>query len=349
MNEVPPSEKAAVAILYNVDFEETASEADPGHAARADVASVARAVFDALDDGVHAPVLVPVDADLVTLRDRLVELEPRCAFNLCESISGDARLESALPLLLDLMGISYTGSPPEALATALHKDRVKAALLAAGVPTPRACLMRTGAEAFELRLPCIVKPSREDGSAGISSASVVHDEATLRARVAEVSATFRQPCLVEEYVEGRELNVALFGHPTARVLPLQEIDFSALPAGLPRIVTYEAKWNLGSVEDLGTRPVLLPDLPEATSARVRRVAQAAFRALGLRDYGRVDLRLDADGAPWVVDVNPNCDLSPDAGMARAAGAVGVDYPALVRLLVRYATKRRARPALQARG
>ena len=338
-----------VAVLYNVDFEEIASHADPGHAARADVAAVARAVFAALDDGVHRPTLVPVDADLVSLRKRLVELDPRCAFNLCESISGDARLESAVPLLLELMGVPYTGSPPEALATALYKDRVKSALETAGVPTPRASLMRTGTEPFLLRLPCIVKPSREDGSAGISSASVVHDEAALRRRVAHVSATFRQSCLVEEYVDGRELNVALFGHPTARVLPLQEIDFSALPPGLPRIVTYEAKWNLGSVEDLGTRPVLLPDLPDATSARVRRVAQAAFRAIGLRDYGRVDVRLDREGVPYVVDVNPNCDLSPDAGMARAAAAMGVDYPSLVRLLVRYATKRRVRSALRARG
>ena len=156
-----------VAVLYNVDFEEMASDEDPGHAARADVASVARAVAAALDDGVHHATLIPVDADLVSLRKRMVELDPRCAFNLCESISGDARLESAVPLLLELMGVPYTGSPPEALATALHKDRVKAALEAAGVPTPRACLMRGESDAFSLRFPCIVKPSREDGSAGI--------------------------------------------------------------------------------------------------------------------------------------------------------------------------------------
>jgi D-alanine-D-alanine ligase len=188
--------------------------------------------------------------------------------------------------------------------------------------------------------PLIVKPVREDGSVGISSRSVVHNEEDLRARVGEIVASFRQPCLVEQFVEGRELNVALFGYPAARVLPLSEIDFSALPAGSPPIVSYEAKWNEGSLEDLGTRPVLHPVLPPAVAARVRRVAVEAFRAIGMRDYGRVDVRLAANGIPYVIDVNPNCDLSPHAGMARAAAAVGMDYRALVKLLVRYALRRK---------
>jgi D-alanine-D-alanine ligase len=141
-------------------------------------------------------------------------------------------------------------------------------------------------------------------------------------------------------VEGRELNVALFGFPTARVLPLQEIDFSLLPEGEPKIVSYAATWHEGSVADRGTMPVMHPTLPPAVAARVRRVAVEAFRALGMRDYGRVDVRLSATGIPYVVDVNPNCDLSQHAGMARAAGAVGMDYATLAKLLVRYALRRR---------
>jgi D-alanine-D-alanine ligase len=124
------------------------------------------------------------------------------------------------------------------------------------------------------------------------------------------------------------------------VLPLQEIDFSMLPEGEPKIVSYAAKWHEGSVADRGTRPVMHPMLPPATAARVRRVAVEAFRALGMRDYGRVDVRLSAAGIPYVVDVNPNCDLSQHAGMARAAAAVGIDYAALAKLLVRYALRRR---------
>jgi D-alanine-D-alanine ligase len=169
---------------------------------------------------------------------------------------------------------------------------------------------------------------------------VVHDAGALRSAVDAVVTTFRQPCLVEQYIDGREFNVALLGHPTARVLPLSEIEFSGLPEGAPRIVSYDAKWRTGSVDDLGTTPVLHPTLAPGVAARVRRVATDAFRAVGVRDYGRVDVRLATSGVPYVVDVNPNCDLSPSAGMVRAAAAVGIDYGSLAALLVRYALRRR---------
>src|SRR5262249_3121730 len=160
---------------------------------------------------------------------------------------------------------------------------------------------------------------------GIWRTSVAKDAAELGRAVEAVVRTFRQPCLVEQFVDGREFTVALLGHPTPRVLPLSEIDFTGLPPDTPRIVSYEAKWSSGSVEGLGTVPVVHPSVPPAVAARVRRVATEAFRAVGVRDYGRVDVRLSATGVPYVVDVNPNCDLSPNAGMARAAAAVGIDY------------------------
>ena len=344
--EVPPARKPPrrrpikVAVLFNVDYEDSTPDGDPGYAARADVGLVAAAIAHELSDGAHEAHLVPVGADLAALRTRLVELEPDCAFNLCESLVGDARLESAVPLILELMGIPFTGSPPEALSYGLYKDRVKRRLEMAGVPTPRACVMTRAADPCDVAFPLIVKPVHEDGSVGISRQSVVHDDAELRRVVGEVVATHRQPCLVEQYVEGRELNVALFGYPAARVLPLSEIDFSGLPAGVPLIVSYEAKWSEGSAEDRGTVPVLHPELPGNVAARVRRVALEAFRAVGVRDYGRIDVRVAKNGTPYVIDVNPNCDLSRHAGMARAAAAVGIDYGALTKLLVRYALRRR---------
>lgn len=222
---------------------------------------------------------------------------------------------------------------------------MKERLAAAGVRTPEACVMKNAADAFALPFPVIVKPSREDGSVGIDARCVVGDEHALREQVGAMVAKLAQPCLVERYIDGRELNVALFGYPTARVLPLQEIDFSALPEGAPRIVTYDAKWRTGSTDDIGTRPVILTltnlTLSSSVAARARRVAASAFAAVGVRDYGRVDVRVDGEGVPYVVDVNPNCDLSPNAGLARAASAVGLDHTALVHLLVRYALKRRA--------
>jgi D-alanine-D-alanine ligase len=309
-------------------------------ASRADVALVATGVATALAGCGYEPQLVGVDGDLAALRTKLLEHEPDCAFNLCESLVGDARLESAVPLVLELLNVPFTGSPPEVLSFALRKDRVKQRLQAAGIPTPRGRVLATPDDPCDLTFPLIVKPVREDGSAGISRTSVVSDGADLSRAVGALITSFRQPALVEEYVEGREFNVAMLGHPTPRVLPLSEIDFTGLPAGAPRIVSYEAKWAAGSVDDLGTVPVMHPALPTAVAARVRRVAAEAFRAVGVRDYGRVDVRLAGSGVPYVVDVNPNCDLSPQAGMARAAAAVGIDYGDLAGLLVRYALRRR---------
>jgi D-alanine-D-alanine ligase len=301
---------------------------------------VATRIATALASAGYDAHVIGVDGDLVSLRTQLDELEPDCAFNLCESLAGDARLESAVPLLLELLGVPFTGSPPEVLSFALRKDRVKQRLEAAGIPTPAGRVLAQPGDPCDLPFPLIAKPVREDGSVGISNASVVRTRAELDRAVESVVTRFRQPCLVEEYVDGREFNVAMLGHPTPRVLPLSEIDFTGLPEGAPRIVSYDAKWTSGSVDDIGTVPVLHPSLPTAIAARVRRVAADAFRAVGVRDYGRVDVRLASSGVPYVVDVNPNCDLSPHAGMARAAAGVGIDFTALCGLLVRYGLRRR---------
>jgi D-alanine-D-alanine ligase len=340
----PPSRRTRtakrVAVLYNVDYEDAGPESDPAWAARAEVGEVAASIAAALDGAGCEAQLVPVDGDLSSLRARLGELDVDCAFNLCESLVGDARLESAIPLVLELLGVPFTGSPPEALSFALRKDRVKQRLEAAGIPTPAGRVLASPDDPCDLPFPLIAKPVREDGSVGIWRTSVVHDPAELARAVDAVVTKLRQPCLVEQFIDGREFNVALLGHPTPRVLPLSEIDFTALPTDAPRIVSYDAKWTSGSADDLGTVPVLHPSLPTAIAARVRRVAVDAFRAVGVRDYGRVDVRLSSNGTPYVVDVNPNCDLAPQAGMARAAAAVGIDYCALASLLVRYALRRR---------
>jgi D-alanine-D-alanine ligase len=335
-------------VLYNLDFEDACPEVDPAWAARADVAFVATGVANVLAGCGYEPVLLGVDGDLAALRARLLELDAECAFNLCESLAGDARLESAVPLVLELVGMPFTGSPPEVLSFALRKDRVKQRLQEAGIPTPAGRVLSHPTEPCDLAFPLIVKPVREDGSVGISRTSVVRSPEELARAVEWVVTRFRQPALVEEFIDGREFNVAMLGHPTPRVLPLSEIDFAGLPEGLPRIVSYDAKWSSGSVDDLGTVPVLHPSLPMAIAARVRRAAADAFRAVGVRDYGRVDVRLAPSGVPYVVDVNPNCDLSAQAGLARAAAAVGIDYQALVGLLVRYALRRRRAGELTAR-
>jgi D-alanine-D-alanine ligase len=339
----PPSRRMRaikrVAVLHNVDYQDVPPERDPAWSARAEVAVVATAVAASLSGAGYDAQIIPVDGDLVGLRGTLAEFEPDCVFNLCESLAGDARLESAIPLMLELLGYCYTGSSADVLSLALRKDRVKSRLQAAGIPTPEGRVLFAPEDGCDLPFPVIVKPVREDGSVGISGANVVGNRADLTRAVDRILTSLRQPCLVEEYVDGREFNVALLGDPTPRVLPLSEIDFAGLPSDAPRIVSYDAKWMVGSVDDVGTVPVMHPALPSTVGARVRRAALEAFRAVGVRDYGRVDVRLSTAGVPYVLDVNPNCDLSANAGMSRSAAAVGIDYASLVKLLVRYALRR----------
>jgi D-alanine-D-alanine ligase len=151
---------------------------------------------------------------------------------------------------------------------------------------------------------------------------------------------WKQPVLAERYIEGREINVTLIGNGAdLEVMPLHEIDFSAMPPERPRIVSYAAKWDEAHVDYAGTKPVPLVGATPALIAAIERTARAAWAAVGLRDYGRVDLRVDAAGTPWVIDVNPNCDISPDAGVCRAARVAGLDYPALIERIALTAWRR----------
>jgi D-alanine-D-alanine ligase len=151
---------------------------------------------------------------------------------------------------------------------------------------------------------------------------------------------YHQPVLVERYVEGREVNVTMLGWgQEIEVLPLHEIDFAAMPAGRPRIVSYAAKWDEDHVDYAGTKPVPLRGVSNAATAEIERISLAAWHALELRDYGRVDLRVDDGGVPWVIDVNPNPDISPGAGVARAAAAAGLAYPQMVGKIAELAMRR----------
>lgn len=333
--------KPRIAVIFNRDFE--GAEADPENRAREDIRNVATEVVDVLEKAGYDVVSLGVRDDLPGLLLSLRDPAPLTVFNLCESLRGDNRFEALVPMLLEFEGLVYTGSPPTTLLSALHKDRTKQLLLAAGVPTPRSLTFsNTDVSACDLRYPLIVKPTREDASVGISSASVVETSADLESRVRHVLMHYNQPALVEEYIVGREINASVLecagGAP--EVLPLHEIDFSEMPTDRPKIISFEAKWVEDSAEFRGTRPV-----PCVLSAEVRErvmgVALAAFQAVGLRDYGRVDLRLAADGTPFVIDVNPNCDLSSQGGgFARAARAGGMTYPSLVLRLLALALERR---------
>jgi D-alanine-D-alanine ligase len=309
-----------------------------------DVVNAARDVSRALAERGCKVSSLSVGDSLEAATRAVVELraqKPDLVFNLCESLAGDARNEVVLPTLMELAGLRYTGSGPLALGVALRKDLTKKLLRAEGVSTPESVtLLSADVSTVKLPFPLIVKPTREDASVGISRSSVVHDRRQLASQVGEVWARFHQPVLVERYIEGRELYVSLIGsQPEA--LPMHEIDFSTLPRDRPRIVSYLGKWDPSSVEYQGTKSVKCEGLDESSRRRCVDAARAAFFALGLRDYARVDVRL-AGGTPWVIDVNPNCDLSDGAGVSRAASFGGLGYSDLIWRVCQAALERNLR-------
>ena len=327
-----------IAILHNRDHQ--LLEEDPGREAREDVVRVAAALQLALSGGRREVALVPVDSDVLGIGRALESERADVVVNLCESLAADARGEMVVPALLDLMGLAYTGSSALSLGLSLHKNKAKELLRARGVPTPDFCVVDSVADVVSVNLPfpLIVKPSREDASMGIDFDSVVHDRASLGKAVARVVRTFRQPALVERFIDGREIYVPLLGNRPRQALPLTEITFGAAFEGKPRVLSYTAKWDAASPECIDS-----PSKPVTLSASLERrcveIALAAFDALECRDYGRVDLRLDAAGQPFVIDINPNCDLHPQSGFARAASSAGIAYADLALHLVELALER----------
>jgi D-alanine-D-alanine ligase len=227
--------------------------------------------------------------------------------------------------------VPVTGAGVWTLAVCRRKAIANVVLAQAGLPIPRWTLAQ-GRIADDFPLPAIVKPAAEDASTGLDLGSVVTDRRTLRARVASMTERFDE-VLVQEYIAGREFNV---GFVADRVLPVAEIDFTGMPPGNWPILTYAAKWDTGSPEDLGSVPVCPAAISHKLAERLARTAEAAWRAVQGKGYGRVDLRVDGQGRPWVLEVNPNPDLNDDAGLSRMARAAGWDYPELVRRIAEVA-------------
>ncbi|HEX6350468.1 MAG TPA: D-alanine--D-alanine ligase [Candidatus Dormibacteraeota bacterium] len=315
-----------VGILFNDDQTLVAGE-ERDRLAVEGVDAVAATVAAAVRAAGWSEWRLAVGRDLQPVLDRLREQRPDVVFNLVESVAGQPRMEAAMAWVLEWLELPYTGSPPEAMSAGLDKAHAKALLQAAGVPVPG------------LSFPAIIKPRCQDASHGISPDSVVADEAAAEARIAYVRARYLQEAVVEEFIEGREFNLSLVG-PSDRptLLPPSEIDFREFTPGRPRVVGFEAKWSEGSADFRGTTP-FFPELPPPTLEALRSVATKAYEAIGLRDYGRVDVRFHESRGPFVVDVNPNPDLSTDAGLARAAARTGLVYDELVQKIVRMALAR----------
>ncbi|HYI00292.1 D-alanine--D-alanine ligase family protein, partial [Hyalangium sp.] len=314
---------------------------DPGREAREDVVRVASALSEALSRGDTLAEPLAVEGDRFEFVDTLRRLQPDLVINLCESLAADSRGEMLIPCLLDMLGVAYTGSSALSLGLALHKHKAKELLRSRGISTPPFAVVERLEDvmAVELAYPLIVKPVREDASMGIDFDSVVENKAGLACAVEKVLSTFQQPALVEQFISGREIYVPLLGNAPRRALPLTEIVFGKAFENRPNIVSYKAKWEEDSPECLDSTSVPCHLEDAALEARLVRTAMDAFAALDCLDYGRVDLRVSPEGVPYVIDINPNCDLHPTAGFAKAAALAGMEYPALAARLVEIALER----------
>lgn len=282
-------------------------------------------------------VLAPVRKDV---SEYLHGLDPKehVVFNWCEGLDGEPNAYEKIPPVLEEMGFAYTGADAWSLATTLDKGVTKDYLLRAGVSTPISKVFTSAdADGWD-RFPALVKPVIEHCSHGITPDAVVDSVEQLEERVQYVLDTWNQPALVEDFIDGPEFNVSLWGNGRLYMLPLAMLDFSGFADYHERIVSYDAKWD-PNTEAFRLNPVVCPaPVDDELRCRIEQTAKAAYKALHLRDYGRIDIRV-RNGVPYVLDVNSNPDITLEGGFARSARTAGYDYSQTVARILHLASKR----------
>jgi D-alanine-D-alanine ligase len=290
----------------------------------------------------HRVSVLGAHGDVKRLIAGLSRRKPDLVFNLMEMFADNVFGDIPVTGLLDLLGLRYTGSGPGELYLSQDKGLTKKLLAFDGILYPRFAVFSKQQGSFEtggnLRMPLFVKPLRSDSSLGIGGKSLVHDPVALMERVTAIRKELNDSALAEEYIEGREFYVGVLGNGQPKALPPIEVDFTGFPEGVPKVLDSKAKWDEGSQEYKGTKSVLA-NLPDELRARLQKVAVDAFRALRVRDYGRVDLRLTDTGDIYVLEVNASCYLEKSSEFAMAAAAGGLDYPRLIERIVNLTLER----------
>jgi len=343
-------EKLKVAVLYDVFEEEPTPPPPPPEKAAKSKGRTPRKkkkekhdreeIFDALTKLGHEPVYQVVDG-----RDQsliaLARADADVFFNLTESYAGDDTKDMNLAAYLDLLDKPYTGAGPHALYLAQDKALAKKIFAFHSIRTPFFATSYRGKldHSHDIAFPLIVKPCSEDGSIGIDMGSVVGSVKELMERIHYIHEEFDAPALIEEYIEGREIYAAVLGNESPEVLPMVELDLSKLPEGTPKIAGKEVKWEKDTEHYRVTKSAPAEDLDEETAQRLSETALAAYQALKLRDYGRIDMRLTPKGEVYVIEANPNPWLSSGAEFHMAARKAGRTYTQLIGEIVDLARAR----------
>lgn len=288
----------------------------------------------------YTVLTLPITRDIESAIYKIDEFEPDLIFNFVESIEGIASYEYCVAGVYELLGYEYTGNTPQTLGNCLNKSITKKILRSFNINTPYSITISNIKDLIEndfpLEYPVIIKLLKEDASIGISEFSVVNNFEMLNKQIEFLFNTYKSEIIIEEYIEGRELNVAILSDT---VLPISEISFKGLPKNLPKIVTYESKWIAESIYYNHTNPVCPVRLNEQIKTLIENTAVKAFKALNCRDYARVDIRLNKNNIPYVIEINPNPDISVDSGFNRAAKTFGLTHDQLLYNISEFALNR----------
>ena len=330
-----------IAVVFDTVFAGL-EHADFQEELEAEVPEAEYEVAEALMENGHEVHLIGFHDNLRRLLDRLEDFDPDFVFNATESYMGKARYDYAVTALLEMKGYRYSGSPPEALLLARDKATSKKILSWHSVNVPRFAVYAPDDKvglAKEIEFPIIVKPTHEDASVGISRSSVVTDVESLQERVDFIHRNLNQRAIAEEMIEGRELYVGILGNRRLQVLPIVELTFDKIREEGKKIATYSAKWDLEYRERWGIKNIFARRIGKRAMEEIARVSKLAYTALGLRDYGRIDIRLTRDQRVYVLEVNPNPYIAFGEDMANSAERAGLNYNQFIERIVREAVSR----------
>jgi len=331
-------QKLHILIAYNEPQQKKKNDVD--YISEAAVKDEADVVYQVILKSGHVPIYFAVK-NLDQILSKIDQVQPDLIFNLCEGFRGKTNHEMFIAGLWELLEIPYTGNSPLTLGLAQDKILSKHLFEGMNISTPKFQVYAETPQDTILTYPLIVKPSREDASLGITHGNaIIHDLNSLKKRVDKLLKKYKQPILVEEFIQGREFNMSILGNNPPHVIAISEISFSELDDKTPHITSYEAKWLPDHILYQKTPAICPAKISNDLQKRLDEVALQVYDALNGRDYGRVDTRVDAEGNIFVLEYNPNPDISPDAGFVKALKAAGIKYKEFIELLIDEALKRK---------
>ena len=289
------------------------------------------------DDLEHDVQALGLASDLSVLRKAIEEFNPHIAFNLMEEFHGVSVYDHHVVSYLELMKRRYTGCNPRGLLLAHDKALSKQILAYHRVPVPEFAVFPPGKRPIHIprrmSFPLLVKSLTEEGSVGIAQASIVHDDEQLRERVEFVHQSLGTDAIAERFIEGRELYVGVIGNNRLQTLPVWELLFTKLPEDKPRIATAKVKWDVDYQKKIGIKYQQAQNLPDGIEQKLQRLCKRAYRNLNLTGYARMDLRLTDDGKIYLLEANPNPQLSYGDEFAESAEKIGISYDELMQRIV----------------